>query len=243
MSFCGSQNPNLPAFFVVCLLTMASWITPAPSFGSHNVPSATFNQPSINGYRLDWCREWGTDCGQGAANAFCHYKGYTNAGYWRIDPNIGAHSPTQVIDTGQICNQSFCDSFEVIRCQQASYLELVDFTDELQDRAKPPPPPPPCQGDICSIQQPITSCDYCRDAAERCLVQYCDPATSVPANLTLVGQGTADCEEAAVLCAGRVSIESCTLGYEKTYCGAVRCYAGGTGTPLTSLPPLFDSCQ
>ena len=75
-----------------------------------------FYYPKIKGYRLDWCRLWGKDCGKGAADAFCHLKGYTKAKAWKIDPDIGLRSPTYVIGSGQICNQSFCDGFKYIIC-------------------------------------------------------------------------------------------------------------------------------
>ena len=75
-----------------------------------------FYYPKIKGYRLDWCRIWGRDCGKGAADAFCRLKGYTEAKSWEIDPDIGLRSPTYVIDSGQICNQSFCDGFKYITC-------------------------------------------------------------------------------------------------------------------------------
>lgn len=76
-----------------------------------------FNYPKIRGYRLDWCRRWATDCGKGAADAFCRLKGYSRAKSWKLDPNIGHRSPTYVIETGQICDQSFCGGFKFIVCE------------------------------------------------------------------------------------------------------------------------------
>jgi len=78
-----------------------------------------FYYPTINGYRLDWCYSWATNCGKGAADAFCRKMGFSYAEAWEIDPDIGLHSPTYVISTGQICNQSFCDGFKWIKCATA----------------------------------------------------------------------------------------------------------------------------
>lgn len=75
-----------------------------------------FDRPIYKGYRLDWCRVWGEECGKGAADAFCKKMEYSGAESWEIDPNIGDKSPTIIIDTGQICNQFFCDGFKYIKC-------------------------------------------------------------------------------------------------------------------------------
>lgn len=69
-----------------------------------------------SGYRLDWCREWSTGCGQPAADAFCQTLGFTGAGSFVPANNIGAASPTMVIGTGQICAEAFCDGFSQIQC-------------------------------------------------------------------------------------------------------------------------------
>jgi astacin len=84
-----------------------------------------FREPSIDGYRLDWCRQWASGCGQSAARAFCRLRGYTRATSWAIDSNIGAATPTQVIATGQICDQAFCDGFQFIRCHQPAQAVFV----------------------------------------------------------------------------------------------------------------------
>lgn len=79
--------------------------------------SHVFQNPMWRGYRLDWCRQWATDCGKGAADAFCRAKGYQKAKSWEQDPNIGRHSPTYVIETGQICKENSCDGFRHIECE------------------------------------------------------------------------------------------------------------------------------
>jgi hypothetical protein len=77
----------------------------------------SYSYPSIRGYRLDWCRLWATDCGQGAADSFCRSMGYSRAISFDIDSDIGLRSPTMVIESGQICSEAFCDGFKYINCQ------------------------------------------------------------------------------------------------------------------------------
>lgn len=73
-----------------------------------------YDYPAIEGYRLDWCFSWARDCGQRAANAFCHLNGHLNEAGFTIDPNIGL---TKIITTGQVCNEQGCDGFKFIRCR------------------------------------------------------------------------------------------------------------------------------
>ncbi len=80
--------------------------------------SDKFISPTINGYRLDWCRVWGGDCGKGAADAFCRKNGYTRAKSFEIDHDIGQGSPTYTIGSEQVCDESFCDGFKYIECEQ-----------------------------------------------------------------------------------------------------------------------------
>jgi len=76
----------------------------------------TFPYPKIHGYRLDWCKHWAQECGQGAADAFCQAKGFQKAIAFEEDSDIGAQSPTYVIGDGKICDQEFCDGFISITC-------------------------------------------------------------------------------------------------------------------------------
>jgi len=70
-----------------------------------SVPTGYFEKPTYKGYRLDFCREWATDCGKGAADVFCRMKGYSYAESWAVDSDIGHISPTIVITTEQICDK------------------------------------------------------------------------------------------------------------------------------------------
>ncbi len=99
---------------ILCLVGLAGGANPALAQGSQ-----TFNNPKIQGYRLDWCLHWATQCGKPAANAWCAKKYGKADGYaksWKIAADIGASSPTYVIGDGKVCNQAFCDGFKSITC-------------------------------------------------------------------------------------------------------------------------------
>ena len=78
-----------------------------------------FNRPRIpQGIRVDWCRFVGTDCGEGAANAFCGMYGFQRALSFEIENDIGASSPTYVIGSNKLCTGQTCDGFRFIVCEK-----------------------------------------------------------------------------------------------------------------------------
>jgi hypothetical protein len=66
--------------------------------------------------RVDWCLNWGRDCGRPAANAFCRRKGYDRAKSFRKDPSV--KTTTLVQGARRTCNgrARHCDAFKRIRC-------------------------------------------------------------------------------------------------------------------------------
>lgn len=62
---------------------------------------------------LDWCREFGTNCGKPAADAFCHYHGYRTATKFEQAPDIGY---TATFTEQKVCNNPSCDGFKTIEC-------------------------------------------------------------------------------------------------------------------------------
>jgi hypothetical protein len=82
---------------------------------SNHMPVA---DPTYAGYRVDWCKTWGTDCGKPAAEAFCDVKYGSSwfASAWKQAANIGASTPTRTLGDGSVCNQAYCDGFERITC-------------------------------------------------------------------------------------------------------------------------------
>lgn len=80
----------------------------------------TFTKPMIKGYRLDLCLHWGRECGQAAAEAWCAKKFGKADGHvvaWKIDPDIGASSPTYIMGDDTLCKENFCDGFQFITCE------------------------------------------------------------------------------------------------------------------------------
>ncbi len=75
------------------------------------------DSPSIDGHRLDWCYQWGTQCGKPAADAFCRSIGHHGATAFPQAKDIGDRSPTKVLGSGQICRDKICDGFRYIRCR------------------------------------------------------------------------------------------------------------------------------
>lgn len=75
-----------------------------------------YRQPKFNGMRLDLCVDWGVGCGEPAAKKYCQSKGFSKVRRFVVANNIGAATPTRLIGTGAVCDQNFCDGFELIRC-------------------------------------------------------------------------------------------------------------------------------
>lgn len=73
-----------------------------------------FYKPKIGNLRLDVCLKLNQDCGKPAADAFCQSMGYQRALSCKLDTERS--TPTFVIGTHTICNQSFCKGFEMIEC-------------------------------------------------------------------------------------------------------------------------------
>jgi hypothetical protein len=78
--------------------------------------SRTYDKPRWFDRRLDWCLNWGTGCGQPAADNFCMRRRWTGALEFAADPNIGASEPTMVSGSGKVCDQSNCTGFQYITC-------------------------------------------------------------------------------------------------------------------------------
>jgi hypothetical protein len=92
--------------------TAFAHITCADSFPAARV----FVNPSIDGHRLDNCRQWATDCGKPAADAFCAQSGFSSSVQHLVDAEPG-YSKTKVISSGQICDGGGCRGFQQIICQ------------------------------------------------------------------------------------------------------------------------------
>ncbi len=77
----------------------------------------TFEQPTINGVRVDWCKHLASQCGAPAADLYCQEQGYQRAVRFLIDPGIGAFGvPTVFFGDGRICRSPICSGFIAITC-------------------------------------------------------------------------------------------------------------------------------
>lgn len=97
---------------------------PAPSVAgrmawrSGNDGTVTYFSPELkvssgDRIQLDWCRQWATDCGQPAADAFCKVMGQARALRFAARPKVGL---TVIVSDRRICNAPSCTGFEQVVC-------------------------------------------------------------------------------------------------------------------------------
>ena len=76
-----------------------------------------FENPTINGVRVDRCMKWGpTGCGAPAANYWCRSKGYARAvdSEWKTGPPTVFQDPESSV---KICDLFFCGGFTKVVCE------------------------------------------------------------------------------------------------------------------------------
>jgi hypothetical protein len=125
LAVCGGATEfQMKRFFVFALLS----IVMAMASAGAQAEEQTFAKPKQGPYRIDWCYQWGSQCGQPAADRFCMSKGFARSNDFVEAENIGSLTPTIVQGTGQVCNGPDCDGFTYVTCQKPDL---------------PPPPMPP----------------------------------------------------------------------------------------------------
>lgn len=72
-----------------------------------------FVDPKVAGMPLDYCLEWGRDCGKPAADAWCRARGFAAASAFEV--RTGS-PPTRIFSSGQICDMVFCDRIISLTC-------------------------------------------------------------------------------------------------------------------------------
>ncbi|GAB6143844.1 PKD domain-containing protein [Desulfocicer niacini] len=92
----------------------------------------TFYAPCFNGYRLDNCLNFGTNCEKPAADSFCSGKGFTQAISWELEKA----RPTYIMGDGRLCDGDFCAGFKYITC--SGYKNFSN------------------QAPVCNIQRPVS---------------------------------------------------------------------------------------
>lgn len=94
---------------------------PPPEIISHADGSTVYATPMIENDagklgHLDWCRDWGVDCGKPAADAFCKLKGHGPSRSFTEAKDFGR---TVILASRKTCDQPHCDAFAVVVCEAA----------------------------------------------------------------------------------------------------------------------------
>jgi hypothetical protein len=89
----------------------------------------SFEYPTYAGYPVDWCLNYGRDCGYPVAEALCEtidakavWTGGIASASWGdfgtvgMDPDRGRYSPTLTLGDEQLCDASYCDGVQIARC-------------------------------------------------------------------------------------------------------------------------------
>jgi len=73
----------------------------------------TVADPKVDGVALDLCRDWASNCGKPAADAWCQANGFLASSAHEV----GSDSPpTKVIASGQMCEDPGCDRIVSVTC-------------------------------------------------------------------------------------------------------------------------------
>lgn len=72
-----------------------------------------FVEPRIHGKAVDRCLNWGENCEQPAADAFCRQKGFSTAAAFEF-ANM---RPTLVVGDDKVCDEGYCQGFTTITCR------------------------------------------------------------------------------------------------------------------------------
>ena len=72
-----------------------------------------FPDPLVDGVPLDYCLQWGRDCGRPAADAWCRARGFAAASAFEVRLQS---PPTRVLATGQVCDEAHCDRMVSVTC-------------------------------------------------------------------------------------------------------------------------------
>lgn len=99
----------------------------------------TVEKPMFNGNRLGWCANWGADCGEPAAQAWCIAQGFAGTANFVKAPKIGDKFPTRLIGTGAICDSAECDGFKEITCVKLDAVQPATVEASAEPAQADPP--------------------------------------------------------------------------------------------------------
>ncbi len=113
-------------FFGALLLSAATF----PSFAA--VETTVVAKPVWKGHALDWCLNWGADCGKPAADKYCQSGGYDKSTDFVFWENLG--QTTRLIGSNQVCDDAaLCDSFKSITCLKTTASPTPPDEDDDDD--------------------------------------------------------------------------------------------------------------
>lgn len=77
--------------------------------------SKTYEKPRYMDDRLDWCLNFGYNCGEAAARAFCNRRRFEDVKAFEAEL-LGRSAQTRLMGTDEVCNADFCTGFAYITC-------------------------------------------------------------------------------------------------------------------------------
>jgi hypothetical protein len=107
--FC--TGPDCAGFTTVICRPVAVANPPPPP--PPPAPRARFDLPQHHGRPVDWCSQWGQDCGWGGANYFCQTQGYRRA----IDWSVHKTGISVVLSESTRCRGPGCTAFRHVVCE------------------------------------------------------------------------------------------------------------------------------
>jgi hypothetical protein len=151
------------------------------SLGVAQAAEQTFAKPKENGVRVDWCLNWGSQCGRPAADRFCQAKGFPQSNDFVEDVDVGSTGiSTLVTGTNQICRGGYCDAFTYITCAGPDAPPPPPRSDPPV-RPEPPVRPTPTDADTETFEKPIlrnARLNYCyrkgRGCGQRAADAFCE---------------------------------------------------------------------
>jgi hypothetical protein len=104
---CRIEN-KLIVLFLLLTIVVLFLPTPVPAAEAH------YRNPKVFQIALDFCQQWGRNCGQPAADAYCRQKGYRRALAFNVKYDT---PPTRIISSNQVCQAPGCDRIDYVVCE------------------------------------------------------------------------------------------------------------------------------